>query len=314
MRAALDHALEACPINSADAARLSGVCAATLRRRKADRGVPRASVYWAAILGVTDTNVFPALCEGISLREPVRPSCLDTPAVACVMTTVALCADLAAGRSVAEVALRVSRSESHVVQVAARVVEVVHKSSMTTPRRQRAQECVAAELPRIQAQHVLGVDFGRIGQPKFATLHAWLASRKASDRMLRQAIEAWQHCWRGRYIALEDQDDVLALSAMLCAARVPIDQLAVSVAVADPGAPSAAELALGAQMADAIACHYPRTPRVGVRQARRGRPRCYLTWDSRPIHDDRVPSEAGSSVTGFNALMLGAAAFVALAS
>ncbi len=317
LRHYVDTALSQLRISSADAARWVGVSGAALRQRKATAGVIGPSKYWTAILSQNSGTSFSSVADGIDMATPQRPVWLDKSAIAGFETVLQVCADLAAGKPTAVVAMRCRQSEAWLAQLvldAADLLRGFQASRGLFPSGRPTLKTALTVLASLDEHRLSGFDFTRISQPKYALLRDYLGRVSISEPFIQAALAAWQQCYRGRYLILDDgghsPSPTTALAGLLQKSGVPVEQLAITVSTRDPHSPDHEDKVLEARLTESFLCHYRVPPMVDWKTPHPGRPKCYLTWSSTPLPESLSP--ASCSIAGFNALMLAACLYLQL--
>jgi hypothetical protein len=262
LRHFLDLGLSRLEVTSADAERLSGTSADALRQRtRSRRGNPRA-VYWEAILGSPCGDALPYVADAFSTTSPQPPAVLSTVSIPKFSKVANALSDLTAGLPKSVVALRCGQDEAWVDRLVTAAVDILRDLpglKLDGSRRNASADDELAALQGLQRSDRIGIDFRRADQEKFLPLRTMLESA-TGDTLDRTALGAWEACYRGRFLAFENPDRAAPLIRMLGAARVPFEQIAISVSAKDPSNPDGPEMVLAASLATYFQAHF-RWPR-----------------------------------------------------
>ncbi len=306
----LDVALAKIRLTSADAAQLSGVSATALRARASYRRADCQTVYWEAIRARTAFVLGRSVSDGIATSPAVRPAELSVRHPMRFADVLYALEDISGGKPLYVVASRSARGAGWAERVAQAAVEAlrdlpaISQEQLGIRRGLTAiQACLA--LQKLAATPKAGIDFPRTSQPKFSGLVLHL-ERLCFEESTQVTLGAWRHCHSGRYLRLDNAVDAGRIFALLHGAKVPPDQLAISIQAEDPDHPAAQERMHEAELALYFTRCFGVPTMCNWTKKRGGRPDSFLIWSSGPLVAGSAPAGAATSIAGFNAIMLAA--------
>lgn len=306
----IDHFLRQVDLTSREAAHWSGVLPTTLRQRAFASHVAGKQVYWDAILTRSIEGGHEAVASDCAVelpRSPLASALADPTRFQNVLSTLS---DISRGMDSSTVTLRARREPTWVDQIVQCASKVLADLGHQRQQRSETPACRFDALARDLQPGKLAIDLTRAGQAKFASL------RKAMGSMSSDAGKsfagAWTRCYAGRYIGLDDVNAASDLLHELSAAKVSDQFLALSIALAPGQTADGSGLIAESQLQLAVRKAFGKEALVEYKAPRRGRPRNYLIWSSKPLAEQSAPTSASLSVTGFNALLIALAVFVEL--
>ena len=300
LRRSLDRMLERLPLGERDFARWSGCALGTVRQRAHRQAMPLAQAGWHVMREAAAGVLLPSVAAGLAFVEPMlqfeskfTPSSFETVESAL--------RDLADGRSVETIALRLDRPVGDIERIVRMLDQFADDCAIRSRRTSsRGSDCDPADqLDRLPC----APDIRRVGQPKYACLRRWL--RTTTDgAALRDATRAWQRCLVGRYLALDERHAAFDLLGHLRDAGIRGRQLVICADQSPLDIAPEAGRDIDTTVRR-VSVMFGEAPVVRRLRPRAGRPRLHLLLqDERSGRD--AGSSAGRSIAGLHALMLAA--------
>lgn len=307
LRHHLDLEIREVEMSSRVAERWSGVKATTLRQRVFASKAAAGHTFWEAIAARAGAVKLENSSAGISFSSPSSPIAESLGDEASYELIVLALADIAAGLDQLTVARRCRRSPEWIdglTRAASQALLLLRDTRLERCRTIDSRFFVLGDALR---DYKLSLDFTRSRQEKFRSARTRLKAMTPEET--RTAVSAWQSSYTRKYLSLEDPEVAERLFATLATLDVPAQCLALSISTESQNKTARQrESLLQLSFQRAFACN----PLVDEKHPRRGRPRDYLLWSSRPLVESRDPPGASVSLAGFNALMFASSVFLIL--
>lgn len=304
MRLWLDVALqEFIQFNSREAARITGLSSDSLRARASRSKTTVQAVSWRALRQIGTTITFPTAAADRTWVEPAEPTVAARDAVPLTLDVVMT---LLRSRVVDQtpVLTLAHRHDLDAAQLRRWESSLTHVCMVRTkcifPRKYQGS---AEEVTTLhKALQLMGIDFARLRQAKFAQLVDGLGRDPALQTM-QDAVQSWEQCHKGDHISLENARHALGLLRLLRACKVDAAQLRICLQ-SKAGTADQTELRLQRQEVEEVfVAALGRHPRVEVKTVSRNRPSAYLQWDN-PVQPGTLSGASSGSIAGLHAAML----------
>ena len=306
----VDHYLQQIDLTSREGAHWSGVLPTTLRQRAFARGISGKEVAWSAILARPLEGSHEHIATAFAMEVPRSPLASVIADQTRFETVLSALCDISRGMDSPTVALRARREADWVDEVVQCASMVLADLGHQRRPRSETSACRFDALTRDLLSVELAIDLTRIDQAKFASLRKAMGS--ISSDAGKTIATAWTRCYAGPYVGLDDVDAASELFHGLSAAKISDQYLALSITLAPGQTPDGPGLVAESQLQLAFRKSFGKEALVEYKAPRRGRPKNYLIWASRPLAEQSAPPSASLSVTGFNALLFALAVFVDL--
>lgn len=290
-------------LNSREAARATGLSSDSLRARASRSQATIQEVSWRALRQIGTATAFPAAATDSAWVDPAAPAVAARDAVPLTLDVVMA---LLHSRVVDRIPILTlaRRHDLDAAQLGLWESSLAHECMVRAkcifPRKHQgyAQEVTTLH----KALQLMGIDFARLRQAKFAQLVDGLGRGLATQTM-HDAVQSWEQCHKGEHISLENTRHALGLLRLLRACKVDLAQLRICLQ-SKPGTAEPIQLALQRQEAeDVFIAALGRHPRIEVKTFSPNRPSAYLQWDN-PVLPDTHAGASGGSIAGLHAAML----------
>ena len=164
------------------------------------------------------------------------------------------------------------------------------------------RRCVksATELPTLsEVVDLMDINLERARQSKYKPLLASLGEVRDPSR-LTQLVKAWEALQRGSFLTLVDMQTATVFLSCLAQLNTPGVDLRICVATNENSTPTEQHVQID-RVAKLFKVAFLYPPKITKVKMRVDRPEIYLLWDSQ---NSNLPSSAGSSIEGLQAIML----------
>lgn len=299
-----DVALQSLPLTGEIVAAHSDITAAAFRKRCSRRSdsTSKQAVAWSAISSANCGTDLPDIVERFQLYSAEAPDEIFKKLPVGFKEILEVLSDLSIGKPLSETSSRCNLAEPLVVELAALGCDVMTQLGLLE-RSPGGLHSGAQAIARYQSafdKHGR-INFARVVAEKLAPLAGYLKGTPQRDAV-RRAVASWIACYRNSYISIEQPAHAINLIKLLSAAHISSDKLLVRIAAPTTKLDEAKQLQ--AAIISVFLGAYGLPPTIDVISPRRGRPRAYLVLSSSKLLVGSMPSSAGVSMAGFNALML----------
>lgn len=311
LRTYLDRALQTIALTSASVASYAYTTAGSVRQRRSrsKEKYSASDIDWKLIVHANSSEKWPAVDNGYNLREPLMPPWLEGTQILSLPNLIHVLSDFCDGISLEAVALRAGMEQAQVLCIAGSATRTLNKLKVPLEEAEYLGDGESVFMLSRFGKVQKDIDFSRIGQDKYAALTTYISANGASD-VVAEGIKSWAKVFSRSYLDFSRPTETLGLIAVMHAAGVPIDQLAICVQPV---------IALNEKIDTTLrhirslfASSYGQIPLCESRQPRRGRPAVYLVFSGQPLCQGHTLQSASISVAGMHALILSAAVWIDL--